>query len=48
VWVGACGTKSNPIEGRHLIYAFLTRPSNGEVAPVHAKAMPVILTTPKA
>lgn len=44
-WSGARGTKSNPIEGDHLIYAFLTCPPNGVVAPVHAKAMPVILRT---
>src|ERR1700754_1969403 len=46
-WTGARGTKSNPIEGQHLIYAFLTCPPNAVVAPVHAKAMPVILTTPE-
>jgi putative SOS response-associated peptidase YedK len=44
-WEGARGTKSKPIEGKHLIYAFLTCPSNAVVAPVHEKAMPVILTT---
>jgi putative SOS response-associated peptidase YedK len=44
-WEGARGTKSKPIEGKHQIYAFLTCPSNGVVAPVHEKAMPVILTT---
>jgi putative SOS response-associated peptidase YedK len=46
-WTGARGTKANPIEGKHLIYAFLTCPPNGVVAPVHAKAMPVILTAPE-
>lgn len=46
-WSGARGTKANPIEGKHLIFAFLTCPPNGVVAPVHAKAMPVILTTPE-
>jgi putative SOS response-associated peptidase YedK len=45
-WEGARGTKANPIGGKHLIYAFLTCESNSVVAPVHAKAMPVILTTP--
>jgi SOS response associated peptidase (SRAP) len=44
-WEGARGTKSKPIDGKHLIYAFLTCPSNAVVAPVHEKAMPVILTT---
>jgi hypothetical protein len=33
-WEGARGTKSKPIEGKHQIYAFLTCPSNGVVAPV--------------
>jgi putative SOS response-associated peptidase YedK len=44
-WEGARGTKSNPIEGRHLLYGFLTCEPNSVVAPVHAKAMPAILTT---
>ena len=44
-WEGARGTKSNPIEGKHLVYGFLTCEPNSIVAPVHAKAMPVILTT---
>lgn len=46
-WEGARGTKSNRIDGKHLIYAFLTCPPNVVVAPVHAKAIPLILTTPK-
>ena len=46
-WTGACGTKVNPIEGEHLLYAFLTCAPNAVVAPVHAKAMPVILATPE-
>jgi putative SOS response-associated peptidase YedK len=46
-WGGERGTKSKPIPGPHLIYAFLTCPPNAKVAPVHAKAMPVILTTPE-
>lgn len=44
-WEGARGTKSNPIEGMHHVYGFLTCEPNNVVAPVHAKAMPVILTT---
>jgi putative SOS response-associated peptidase YedK len=32
--------------GWHLLYAFLTTEANAVVAPVHRKAMPVILTTP--
>jgi putative SOS response-associated peptidase YedK len=43
-WEGAGGTKANPIGGKHLVYGFLTREPNCIVAPVHAKAMPVILT----
>lgn len=38
-WEGARGTKANPIEGKHLIYAFLTCEPNAIVAPVHAKAI---------
>jgi putative SOS response-associated peptidase YedK len=45
LWNGKRGTKDNPIEGEHLAYAFLTIEPNAVVAPVHAKAMPVILTT---
>src|SRR5882757_11575282 len=44
-WRGDRGTKSNPIPGPHLIYAFLTCKANEVVKPVHEKAMPVILTT---
>jgi putative SOS response-associated peptidase YedK len=44
-WTGTRGTKANPIEGDHLLYGFLTTEPNAIVAPVHAKAMPVILTT---
>ena len=44
-WTGIRGTKANPIEGRHLLYGFLTTEPNDIVAPIHPKAMPVILTT---
>jgi putative SOS response-associated peptidase YedK len=44
-WSGTRGTKANPVEGGHLIYGFLTTEPNAVVLPVHAKAMPVILTT---
>jgi putative SOS response-associated peptidase YedK len=37
------GTKANPVEGKHLLYGFLTTEPNGIVAPVRAEAMPVIL-----
>jgi putative SOS response-associated peptidase YedK len=42
-WTGARGPKSRPIEGEHKLFAFLTCPPNEVVAPVHPKAMPVIL-----
>jgi putative SOS response-associated peptidase YedK len=38
-------TKVNPVEGRHLLYGFLTTSPNAVVEPIHSKAMPVILTT---
>jgi putative SOS response-associated peptidase YedK len=44
-WTGNRGTKANPVPGDHLLYGFLTTEPNAVVAPVHAKAMPVILTT---
>jgi putative SOS response-associated peptidase YedK len=46
-WTGTRGTKANPIEGQHLLYGFLTTEPNDVVAPIHPKAMPVILTTPE-
>jgi putative SOS response-associated peptidase YedK len=42
---GDRGTKSKPIPGPHLVYGFLTTEANAVVKPIHAKAMPVILTT---
>lgn len=42
-WNGHRGTKANPADGDHLLYSFLTTKANAEVAPVHQKAMPVIL-----
>jgi putative SOS response-associated peptidase YedK len=42
---GDRGTKSKPIPGPHLVYGFLTTAPNAVVAPIHDKAMPVILTT---
>jgi len=44
-WTGTRGTKADPVEGMHLLYSFLTTDSNKIVKPVHAKAMPVILTS---
>ena len=43
-WNGARGTKSNPVEGDHLLYSFLTTEPNEIVRPIHQKAMPVVLT----
>jgi hypothetical protein len=44
-WRGVRGPKSAPIEGTHELFGFLTTEANAIVAPVHSKAMPVILTT---
>jgi putative SOS response-associated peptidase YedK len=44
-WNGVRGTKATPVEGRHLLYGFLTTEPSGGGAPIHPKAMPVILTT---
>lgn len=42
---GDRGTKSKPIPGPHNVYGFLTTSPNAVVEPIHAMAMPVILTT---
>jgi hypothetical protein len=42
---GDRGTKSKPVPGPHQVYGFLTTTPNAIVAPIHPKAMPVILTT---
>jgi putative SOS response-associated peptidase YedK len=44
-WHGIRGTKKEPVEGQHRLYAFLTTEANGVVEPIHSKAMPAILTT---
>ncbi len=44
-WRGVRGTKSASVEGDHELFGFLTTEANAVVAPVHPKAMPVILTT---
>ena len=41
------GPKSAPVEGDHELFSFLTTDANAIVAPIHPKAMPVILTTPE-
>jgi putative SOS response-associated peptidase YedK len=45
-WHGVRGPKSAPVEGLHELFGFLTTEPNAVVAPIHPKAMPVILTTP--
>lgn len=35
------------MEGEHKLFGFLTTEPNKEVAPIHPKAMPAILTTPE-
>ena len=42
-WTGTRGTKAHPVTGEHLLFAFQTTRPNAEVAPVHEKAMPVLL-----
>ena len=44
-WRGTRGTKANPVEGNHMLFAFLTTEPNKEVGEVHEKAMPVLLLT---
>ena len=44
-WTGTRGTKADPTEGEHHLFAFLTCMPNAAVEPVHPKAIPVILTT---
>ena len=46
-WRGVRGTKSAPVNGKHELFGFLTTEANAIVAPIHPKAMPVILTTPE-
>jgi putative SOS response-associated peptidase YedK len=42
-WHGHRGTKASPATGDHLLFAFLTTEPSAEVAPMHEKAMPVLL-----
>jgi putative SOS response-associated peptidase YedK len=44
-WRGRRGAESNPIEGEHELFGFLTTDANADVRPIYPKAMPVILTT---
>ena len=41
------GPKSGPVEGLHELFGFLTTEANAVIAPIHPKAMPVILTKPE-
>ncbi len=43
-WHGTRGTKAAPVAGVHRLFGFLTTEPNAIVAPIHPKAMPVILT----
>ena len=43
-WHGVRGAKSAPAQGEHQLFGFLTTEANAIVAPIHPKAMPVILT----
>jgi putative SOS response-associated peptidase YedK len=45
-WRGVRGPKSAPVDGQQGLFGFLTTEPNAVVAPIHPKAMPVILTTP--
>jgi putative SOS response-associated peptidase YedK len=45
MWRGVRGPKSAPVAGEHELFGFLTTDANAIVAPIHPKAMPVILTT---
>ena len=46
-WRGVRGSKSAAIDGKHELFGVLTTEANAIVAPIHPKAMPVILTTPE-
>ena len=41
------GPKSASVNGQHELFGFLATERNAVVAPIHPKAMPVILTTPE-
>ena len=43
-WYGDYGSKKEPNVGTHRLFSFLTTDANDLVRPVHAKAMPVVLT----
>jgi putative SOS response-associated peptidase YedK len=44
-WTGIRGPKRDePVEQDHLLFSFLTTEANDVMRPIHAKAVPVILT----
>jgi putative SOS response-associated peptidase YedK len=45
-WRGVRGRKNASVAGEHQLFGFLTTEANATIAPIHPKAMPVILTTP--
>jgi len=47
-WDGDRGPKSKPVAGPHLLFSFLTTEPNAVVAPIHSKAMPVIIAAEDA
>lgn len=47
-WEGARGPKKAPETGTHRLFSFLTTEPNAEVAAIHPKAMPVILSNTEA
>ena len=46
-WTGDRGTKKSPKVGDHMLFSIMTTEPNGVVAPIHGKAMPVMLMTPE-
>lgn len=42
-WQGRRGTKKEPVDGRHLLFSFLTCAPGDLVRPYHPKAQPVVL-----
>jgi putative SOS response-associated peptidase YedK len=47
-WSGVRGTKAEPVEGDHHLFAILTTEANDLVRPIHSKAMPVLLSGEEA
>jgi putative SOS response-associated peptidase YedK len=47
-WTGDRGTKARLNVGDHLLFSFLTTGANAVVAPIHPKAMPVLLLDGRA